>query len=511
MAALFLVAAYDAAREFVCMVDDRDSMEVAPSHNQIGSATLVLKLGHAAVPALMEPGARLKFWYKGAPIFSGDVDEDTSNGGPLSGDVKFTIRDHKAILWDMLAFPVPSKVLTQQTTEYYTLTGPAETVFKTIVTANIVTRGKFPGVTVAPDLGRGDTISVQLRFDSIGEVVVPMLDAVSLGVSVVMDEDGVLLVDVYETGTYPLVFSMEAGTLAERNWSRKKPTATRAIVGGVGEGVDRIFDQVTDSTMESLYGAIAETFIDATNTGKMVTDQWKLIEDAQSAVESASSGIEGPSRTLSDARSKYDAADAAYWAGDRARRVALAAAAGQTGGPLHNAWELATSNLAALGDALKSAESSYNSANSSYNSARSALTSARSALTAAKNALPAKITAHRTELRALGSLKLAQMGAKAGLQLRFAETDVFSYGGAEGATVGDVLQVKLLPKRIVDGKTIPAVVLTDVMRSAVLTEASSTHAEIAPDVGDFHPLPEQVHALVTAKNTTDIQSTGRHK
>lgn len=511
MASLFLVATYDAAREFVCMVDDRDALQVAPSHNQVGSAVLSLRMGSKEIPTLMTPGCRLKVWYRGEVIFSGDVDEDASSGGPQDGKVDFTLRDHKAILWDMLAFPVPNKALTAQTAEYYTMTGPAETVFKTLVTANVVTRASFPGVVVAPDLGRGESITVQLRFDSIGEVVVPLLDAVGLGVSVELTDDANLLVDVYEAGTYPLPFSLESGTLAERNWSRKKPTATRCILGGVGEGVSRIFDSVIDAPREALYGMIAETFIDTSNTGEMVTEQWKAIDAAQSAVESASSAMETPSKNLSDATAKYEMELGASTAAERSRQVAVALKGDSTSGAGYNAWVRANQYQADQIPITAAAREERDEAQAEYNSARSTLSSARSALTAAKNALPAKITAHRAELRALGALKLAQMGAKAGLQLAFAETDAFSYGGEDGARVGQYLQVSLLPKRVINGKTIPEVVLTDIMRTAVITEASSSHATIAPDVGDFNPLPEQVHAMVTAKNTTEIRSRGRHQ
>ena len=49
-------------------------------------------------------------------------------------------------------------------------------------------------------------------------------------------------------------------------WGLAAPTATRVIVGGSGQGVEREFDQFIDTALEAAWAFKREVFVDARNS-----------------------------------------------------------------------------------------------------------------------------------------------------------------------------------------------------------------------------------------------------
>jgi hypothetical protein len=88
-------------------------------------------------------------------------------------------------------------------------------------------------------------------------------------------------VDVRQAATVPGVFTVETGIPDLYKFDRTSPTATRAIVGGRGEGVDREFKQVINTVRETDWGDVIETFVDARSTDEGAD----IIPDAQAAVD----------------------------------------------------------------------------------------------------------------------------------------------------------------------------------------------------------------------------------
>ena len=85
------------------------------------------------------------------------------NTGLITETITLSGADFLALLANRVVYPRGTSAWTAQTTTPRTITGPAETVIKTLVTENMVTAGdsarNVPNFTVAADLGRGGTVT----------------------------------------------------------------------------------------------------------------------------------------------------------------------------------------------------------------------------------------------------------------------------------------------------------------------------------------------------------------
>jgi hypothetical protein len=268
----FRVTVYDKAFAFQGYVGNPTSLTVTPRHNQQGTGSLTIDADHRMASALSAKGARVLVEHKPAGgswefLMSGKVTLVSGQGPSKVATITYQFADDARILANVLGWPVPSSPYTNQTaSEYDTRTGAAETVLKGFVTANIVNRLAMP-VTVATDQGRGATIpgGVALRMQPLAEKLLPAIDAAGIGVSVQQSGAGLVL-DVYVPRTYPHTLSEKGGTITAWSYSDAVPTSSRAISGGQGDGTARVFGSYVDSTLESDYGDVVETYVDATNT-----------------------------------------------------------------------------------------------------------------------------------------------------------------------------------------------------------------------------------------------------
>lgn len=248
-------------REFSGVKSDAE-----PMSNQIGTATLTLDDDHAALPALTARGARCAVWFRGHELFRGKVIR-IPGAGP-KGTVSIFIESDFRKLWQWYGWPVPGAAISAQTSEYRNYSGTAEAVFKTAMSENVARLG-VPW-TVAPSLGRGSLIPatspVSFRFHPLAEKLVPVLDNDDLVVVLTYDENDHPTVDIREADTVQGIITVESGVSDSYQFSIESPTATRAIVGGRGEGVERELVTVIDSAREAEWGDIIETFVDSRNS-----------------------------------------------------------------------------------------------------------------------------------------------------------------------------------------------------------------------------------------------------
>jgi hypothetical protein len=235
------------------------------------------RMVHAdAVAALRGPSARVVF-DDGDPaaLFSGVVDEATISSAGDSLEV--TVLSDDQLLTGILGWQAPAGPLVgvggfidQSSAEYRTYTGKAETVAKNIVRENGVTRLAIPGLSIAPDLGRGATVSggVALRMHPLQDRMFPAIANAGIGLTIkqVDGENGApgfLRFDVYVPRVYPFTLSVEAGTLKDYTHTRRRPTMTRVVVGGPGEAKARRYLRLTDTAAEAEWGFCGEGFVDA--------------------------------------------------------------------------------------------------------------------------------------------------------------------------------------------------------------------------------------------------------
>lgn len=206
-------------------------------------------------------------------ILTGSVEDPERERTSASslGTVSVSGAGDLAIVAAMLAWPTPGADLGLQAREDVR-TGPSESVIKGFVGANIgTTRAstrRDPAapaareVTVAPDLGRGEDVEYTARFTPLMEVI----RGAHGGLGVTCQQVGgvgPIVFDTYEPVARPgAVFSFELGNLASARWRDAAPEATHAIVGGDGDGGDRVLRMRSDSAAAQAWRMSVETFVD---------------------------------------------------------------------------------------------------------------------------------------------------------------------------------------------------------------------------------------------------------
>ena len=193
---------------------------------------------------------------------------------------------------------------------YDSQSGPAETVIKHYVSANLgsaaYTERQLSNFTVATDQTRGSTVAGNARFDQLiladGTGLLQQL-ALAGGVGFQISTlNGQMTFDVYVPNdrTNTVYFSQALGNLLDFKYTRDAPSSQETggnafIVGGSGQGNGRLFETELDSVSIGLWGR-AEQFVDARDTADIAT----MIQRGQAAL-SASAEVDTFSATLTSA------------------------------------------------------------------------------------------------------------------------------------------------------------------------------------------------------------------
>lgn len=262
------ITVYDKAFARKGWLGNPESVTVTVGYNVVGKAEVKFPSNHPRAAAILTEGARLVIEYPGLslPLITGPVTGVEGEGPEGQSTVTVTVTDDLSILWETLGWQVPTAAISaQNTAEYRTYTGNAETIVKTMVQEQAITRLGHP-LTVAANLNRGAVVpgGVKVRMHPLADRLFPAIEQAGLGVRVYQSGTGLVL-DVYEPRTYSKVISEKAGTLRSWKWNRTNPTATHVVGGGKGEGTARTFRTATDTTLANLYGRKVEVFADARN------------------------------------------------------------------------------------------------------------------------------------------------------------------------------------------------------------------------------------------------------
>lgn len=257
----FDVRIYDKAREPIGFIGDVQLLTATPRHNQQPTASIELAADDPKCAALQVDGTRVVIRYRDEHTIGGPVRSWAASGTGNERKYTFQIVDDYWLLSRILGWQVPGSAITAQSgTEYRTITGPAETVVKTLLGEN-VTRLSEP-VTIATNLGRGDTITVKTRMDQPADILFPLVDQAGIGITVRQVGTGLVL-DCYEPTAWPITLSEDGGTLTESAWSRNAPEMTRVIVQGGGDGTARVYRRYINTTLEAALGYVIEGKVDA--------------------------------------------------------------------------------------------------------------------------------------------------------------------------------------------------------------------------------------------------------
>lgn len=262
------ITVYDKAFKRKGWLGNPESVTATVGFNMVGKADVTFATDHNRAADILTEGARLVIEYPGLtlPLITGPVTDVQGQGPKGQSTVTVTITDDLSILWETLGWQVPTAAISAQSAaEYRTYTGNAETIVKTMVQEQAITRFGHP-LTVAPNLNRGAVIpgGVKIRMHPLADRLFPAVEQAGLGVRVYQSGTGLVL-DVYEPRTYSKEISEAAGTLRSWKWNRSNPTATDVVGGGKGEGTLRTFRKASDPALAALYGRKIEVFADARN------------------------------------------------------------------------------------------------------------------------------------------------------------------------------------------------------------------------------------------------------
>lgn len=264
-----------------------ESLKLSLKWNGLSTLELVVSGDHSRLDGLTRPGARLVVDYGGGQIFSGPVRRVHGVGPWQSSRVTITCEDDIRLLWRMLLWPVPyhSSIIGMEwraNRDYAHYSGAAESVAKKALHDNT---WRFPpDIFMVNDKSRGRYIKdFQARFHVFADKLLPVLSWARMTVTVkqfenVKQDQRGLLFDCVPAVIRKHVLTAESGSIVSWEYVRDAPKATAVVVGGRGEGKDRLFCEDFDALAEDEWFDRVEVFKDARNTD---SEHVHLIDEAE--------------------------------------------------------------------------------------------------------------------------------------------------------------------------------------------------------------------------------------
>lgn len=296
----FVLRVYNKANQLQGVIGAPVAVAGSVLRNKPGSFQVTIANDDPMVDDVLTKGARLAIEYRGSALFSGQI-RVQSGSITSDGHLQFSVQGDRRVLDNTVALIAPGQPITPSSLDGTTpeglaqawqspgiipgpagtiqgqyeftlwpsapeVTGAAESMVKWLLRTNLVDRLRRP-VVIAPDLARGGLVPLpSLRNPSLAEAVQPILDASGLVLwARQMPGDEFVTIDVRKPDVWPARLTSSSGILEGGTWSLTPPSATRAIVGGPGEGTARAFFEYRDQTgREDEYGDVIEVFRDAT-------------------------------------------------------------------------------------------------------------------------------------------------------------------------------------------------------------------------------------------------------
>lgn len=182
----------------------------------------------------------------------------------------------KSITAQRLIYPSPGSI-------HNSISGDAETVFKHYINTELVNHVDsnriYENLIIAPNLHRGVIISVQSRYDNLADKLTEIATLHNIGWDIVLDiENKQFVFDVVEgmdrsvsqSIIPPATFSTEFETLKAMSYVESDLDYKNvAIVGGVGEGLERKIIEVGENIGSNRF----EIFVDARNVSEEIEDE----------------------------------------------------------------------------------------------------------------------------------------------------------------------------------------------------------------------------------------------
>ncbi|MGW3336214.1 siphovirus ReqiPepy6 Gp37-like family protein [Streptomyces sp. NPDC001009] len=277
------------------------TMEATDVHNNVGTWKLSLNAEHPLASVLSAPGAGIIVTGPTSVLFSGPVTK-TENAvtatDPL-GTLTVEGVDDTIILADMLAWPDPANGnAATQNFAYDERSGPAESLMHAYVNANVgpsaPANRRRAGLIMGTNGARGATVSKSARFETLGELCSSLADPNGLGFRIVQ-RGPTLVFETYAVAdrTKDARLGVTNNTLAGQRVSTTPPAKTQVIVGGDGDGSNRLFVGVNSPASvqsEADWGRRIENFVDersTTDTAELTQKGADALADGGSTMKAA--------------------------------------------------------------------------------------------------------------------------------------------------------------------------------------------------------------------------------
>ena len=241
--------------------------------NGVGSWTIALATDHPMTKLLLTPGSGIIVSTKEDTLFSGPAlgPELSASSTDPAGTLTISGITDDILLADRLAYPQPSNVdPTKQTEAHDVRKGVAETIMRQYVSWNCgpsaPTGRQDPYLTLASDEARGPVLTKSARFPALIDLVNEIAAAGNLGWRVIQRGSGRVF-EVYSITdrTARIRLDLKNNTLSSEKVTVTPPSATRVLVAGQGEEVDRRFYEGTNDiskAAEAEWGRRIEVFVD---------------------------------------------------------------------------------------------------------------------------------------------------------------------------------------------------------------------------------------------------------
>jgi hypothetical protein len=292
---LYKIYVRDSELNRVEEIDDYHKLDFILRFNSVGSWVLELPTHTRAAEALIKPKAGIIVKRGKETIFSGPVTNPKRHFNKDEDNIIVSGSDDLIFLERNLLYPVPGgPPYTSQ--GYDVRTGAVETIMKKYIEDNIGVNARperrIPLLTVEPDKGIGKVVTGRARFNNIVEKFSELAIAGGdIGFRVVQVNES-LQFQVYqpEDKSKNVLFSPLLGNLSSFEYNTEDPEANYVIVGGGGQGKDRLLLEKGDSASISRFGRI-ETFIDRRDTTDINELQQAMDEELKSKAEKTSLSI----------------------------------------------------------------------------------------------------------------------------------------------------------------------------------------------------------------------------
>lgn len=289
---MYQIYVRDSELNRVAPVEGFKSLDLVSRFNGVGAFELNLPTNTEAAQELLKPKSGIVVVKNGYNIFSGPVASRKRTWNSSTDTMLIRGFDDNVHLNRRLVYPEKNGNFSLQ--DYDVLTGKAGSIIRLYVDVNMgpsaLPERRVQKLIFEVDKGIGEVVTGRGRFHNLLEFCQSLaLAGGDIGFKIIQEGGNLIFKHYVPTDkTKSVIFSPLYGNLVAFEYSKDDPETNYSIVGGSGEGAERLLLQKGDSPSISEYGRI-ETFIDRRDT--LETDELNQALDEELASKVVKTGL----------------------------------------------------------------------------------------------------------------------------------------------------------------------------------------------------------------------------